>query len=169
MDPSRWMLASVVIAAGLIAAPAQVAAHVGFVKRQIPVAASVETQLRTPHGCNGSPTVRLRMRLPKTVTAARPHPKPGWSISMSGEGVAREVIWTGRLPANQSADFPISFDLDASVRPGDVLYFPVVQECEAGVLRWIDMKGRPSAETPDGEPDDESTSPAPSIKLLPRR
>lgn len=169
MDASRWRLALIAIGGGLIAAPAPVTAHVGFVTRQVPVAASIETQLRAPHGCNGSPTVRLRMRLPKTVTAARPHPKAGWAISISGEGGAREVIWTGRLPANQTADFFISFDLDASARAGDLLYFPVVQECEVGVLRWIDMKGRPSAETPDGEPDDESTSPAPSIKLLPRR
>lgn len=169
MVASRWRLASVAIGAGLAVAPAPVSAHVGFVKRQIPVATSIETHLRAPHGCNGSPTVRVRMRLPKAVTAARPHAKPGWSISTSGEGGAREVIWTGRLPANQTADFPIAFDLDASAKPGDVLYFPVVQECEAGVLRWIDVKGRPSAEAPDGEPDDESASPAPSIKLLPRR
>ena len=38
-----------------------------------------------------------------------------------------------------------------SVKAGEVLYFPLVQECEKGVSRWIDVKGRPSADAPDDE------------------
>jgi len=40
----------------------------------------------------------------------------------------------------------------------------VVQECAKGVSRWIDIKG---AETQGEERHDESSSPAPAIKLLP--
>jgi len=55
------------------------------------------------------------------------------------------------------------------VKPGDVLYFPVVQECEKGVSRWIDVKGKPSADAPESDDHDESASPAPSIRFLPRK
>lgn len=155
--------------AALAGASVSASAHVGFAKRQVPIAASIDSVLRVPHGCNGSPTVRLRMRLPKTVLAVRGKPKEGWTISQSGEGGAREIAWSGRLPAKQTGEFALSMDIDPSVKPGDVLYFPVVQECEKGVSRWIDVKGRASADAPDDEPHDENTSPAPSIRFLPRK
>jgi uncharacterized protein YcnI len=155
--------------AALVAGSAAAQAHVGFKTRQVPVAATIDSVLRVPHGCNGSPTLRLRMRLPKAVLAIRGKPKDGWTITQAGEGGAREIAWSGVLPAKQTGEFPLSMDIDPSVKPGDVLYFPVVQECEKGVARWIDVKGRPSADAPDDEEHDESTSPAPSIRFLPRK
>jgi len=157
------------LAAALALAATPASAHVAFVKRQVPLASTVESMLRVPHGCNGSPTVRLRMRLPKAVTAIRPQPKEGWSVSVSGEGGAREVAWSGNLPAKQTGEFPFAMDLDASVKAGDILFFPLVQECEKGVARWIDVKGRPSADAPEEEQHDDATSPAPSIRFLPRK
>ncbi|MFN3890623.1 MAG: DUF1775 domain-containing protein [Beijerinckiaceae bacterium] len=144
-------------------------AHVGFVKRQVPLAGSIDSILRVPHGCGGSATVRLRMRLPKQVTAVRTKGREGWSISVTVHNGAREIAWSGLLPARQTGEFGFAFDLDGSVKPGDVLYFPVVQECEKGVARWIDVKGKPSADAPDDEEHDENTSPAPSIRILPRK
>ena len=143
------------------------AAHVGFVKRQVPLARTIESALSVPHGCDGSPTLRVRMRLPRAVLAVRPQPKQGWTISMTGEGNAREIAWAGRLPAHETGVFALAIDLDASVKAGDVLYFPVVQECETGVSRWIDVKGKPSADMSPPDESDESSSPAPSIRLLP--
>ena len=157
---------SVFASCALWAFPA--AAHVGFVKRQVELAGAIELTLRTPHGCNGSPTLRLRMRLPRAVTSARPQRKEGWTTSQSGEGGAREVIWSGRLPDKQTGLFALIIELDGSVKAGETLFFPVVQECETGVARWIDMKGAPDGEAQDGA-HDEATSPAPSIRLLPRK
>ena len=73
------------------------------------------------------------------------------------------------MPANETGVFPLVMDLDASAKAGDVIYFPVVQECETGVSRWIDVKGKPSADMSPADEDDESSSPAPSIRLLPRK
>lgn len=157
------------LAFGLAVGATPASAHVAFVKRQVPLAATIESTLRVPHGCNGSPTLRLRMRLPKAVVAIRPQAKEGWSVSFSGAGGAREVAWSGHLPAGKTGEFSFAMDVDASVKPGDVLFLPLVQECETGVARWIDVKGRPSADAPDDEQQDESTSPAPSIRFLPRK
>ena len=145
------------------------AAHVGFTMRQVPLALTIDAVLRVPHGCNGSPTLRLRMRVPKAVTGVRAQPKEGWTITLTGEGAMREVAWSGALPASQTGDFAVSMDIDASVKPGEIVFFPLVQECERGSLRWIDVKGSPSADAPDDGNHDESTSPAPSIRFLTRK
>ena len=165
----RPLLLSSLLVAAMAGASTMAAAHVGFTKRQAPLASTIDSILRVPHGCNGSPTVRLRMRLPKAVTGVRPQPKEGWTITQTGEGAAREVAWSGALSAKETGSFALSMDIDASVKAGEVLYFPLVQECEKGVSRWIDVKGRPSADAPDDENHDESTSPAPSIRFLPRK
>lgn len=163
----RVLIASAIMClAFLCARPA--GAHVGFVKRQVPLAPTIQSVLRVPHGCEGSPTVRLRLRAPRVVKAIRPEPKEGWAIVVSVQGGAHEVVWSGRLPAGETGAFAFSFDLEPGVKAGDVLYFPVVQECEKGVSRWIDVKGRPSADARDDEEQDESASPAPSLRLLPR-
>ncbi len=164
--PGLTLLISLAAVAG---ASAAAHAHVGFKTRQVPLAVTIDSVLRVPHGCNGSPTVRLRMRVPKAVVAIRAKPKEGWTMSQTGESGGREIAWSGALPAKQTGEFPLSMDIDSSVKPGDVLFFPVVQECEKGVARWIDVKGRPSADAPDDEEHDESTSPAPSIRFLPRK
>ena len=151
------------LAFGLLhAAPAS--AHVGFAKRQVALAPSLELTLRVPHGCEGSPTLRLRMRLPRAVVSVRPQPKEGWTVAQTGEGGAREVIWSGNLPDKQTGEFSFTMTLEASAKAGDTIHFPVVQECAKGVSRWIDIKG---AETQGEERHDESSSPAPAIKLLP--
>ncbi|MBX9740794.1 MAG: DUF1775 domain-containing protein [Beijerinckiaceae bacterium] len=150
---------------GLVSFP--VSAHVSFVRRQIPRADTIDATLRVPHGCKGSPTLRVRMRLPRTVLTVTPRAGAGWSVESSGEGGAREIIWSGRLSDRQTGEFAFAFTLAPNAKAGDVLFFPVVQECEVGVERWIDMKGKPSADSSGSEPHDEATSPAPSIRLLP--
>ena len=165
----RPILILPVVVAALGVGSTMAAAHVGFTMRQVPLALTIDAVLHVPHGCNGSPTLRLRMRVPKAVTGVRAKPKEGWTITLTGEGALREVKWSGALPASQTGDFAVSMDIDASVKPGEIVFFPLVQECEKGVLRWIDVKGRPSADAPDDENQDESTSPAPSIRFLPRK
>ena len=146
----------------LVASP--VAAHVGFIKRQVALATSIDLTLRVPHGCEGSPTLRLRMRIPRAVASVRPQPKEGWSVAQTGEGGAREVIWSGGLPDKQTGEFSFTVTFEANAKAGDTIHFPVVQECAKGVSRWIDIKG---AEAPAEERHDESSAPAPAIKLLP--
>ena len=42
------------------------------------------------------------------------------------------------------------------------LYFPVVQDCEQGVERWIDIPV-------DGKRSNDDGAPAPGIRITPRR
>jgi uncharacterized protein YcnI len=55
----------------------------------------------------------------------------------------------------------IGFISDA-LPPGGTLYFPVVQECENGIHRWIELPQ-------DGKPATDLKEPAPALKLLPKK
>ena len=48
-----------------------------------------------------------------------------------------------------------------ALKPNTTLYFPVVQECEQGVSRWIDIPADPAHAH-------DSKWPAPGVKLIPK-
>ena len=80
-------------------------------------------------------------------------PKPGWTLetktgpygktyahfhnSKLSEGVT-EVAWSGGNLANAFYDeFVFTADIATDLKDGETIYFPVVQQCERGVNRWI--------------------------------
>ena len=78
------------------------------------------------------------------------------------EGV-KEVAWSGGKLADDNYDeFVVVTFLTGGLKPNTTLYFPVVQECEQGVSRWIDIP-KEGAEAGHG-----SKSPAPGVKLMPK-
>src|SRR5690606_3099157 len=118
-----------------------------------------------------------RVRIPDGVIAVKPMPKPGWTLeTVKGkydkaydffhnlkltEGV-REVIWSGKLPDEFYDEFVLSSFLAADLPAGTTLYFPVVQECESGVHRWIEIPA-------EGKTPADYKEPAPGVRLLPKR
>ena len=81
------------------------------------------------------------------------------------------MVWSGgKLPDDNYDEFVLSTFLSGSLKPNTTLYFPVVQECEQGVNRWIDIpaKGHGDMQMHDGMQMDmnEGKWPAPGVKLL---
>jgi uncharacterized protein YcnI len=150
-------------------------AHVTLETREAPVGAPYKAVLRVPHGCEGTATTALRVRIPEGVIAVKPMLKPGWRIdTVTGkysktyqyfhgaklsEGVS-EVAWSGgNIPDAYYDEFVFASFLAGDLEAGKTIYFPVVQECEKGVHRWIEIPaaGKTSADYPE---------PAPGLKLL---
>lgn len=166
-------------AAGLLAASSIAFAHITLEAQQAPVGGSYKAVFRVPHGCNGSATVALRVRIPAGFVDVKPMPKAGWKLdvmrgkyqtpaSMRGakltEGVT-EVDWSGgNLPDAYYDEFVVTGFIGDEAQPGQTMYFPVVQECEKGVNRWIEIpkEGASAAQ-------DESSEPAAALRLLPKR
>jgi periplasmic copper chaperone A len=112
-----------------------------------------ETKFQVPHGCDGAATIAVRIKIPDGVTTVKAQMKPGWNVSikmrkldppMKGEGgqtlteTVDEVDWQGGpLPDNLYEEFGLVMKLPATA--GQTLYFPVVQECQPGVHRWINI------------------------------
>ena len=159
----------------LIVSPA--GAHITLERQEAAVGASYKAVFRVGHGCGTSPTLKVRVRVPDGVINVKPMPKPGWQVeTVKGkydksytmfhsvtvtEGV-KEVAWTGRLPDENYDELVLSMYLTDDLVPGRMLYFPVVQECESGVHRWIEIPQ-------DGKSAADYQEPAPGVKLLPRR
>ena len=106
------------------------------------------------HGCDGAPTRSLSIRLPAGITSAKPVSKTGWTIVVKRGGPqrsVREVTWKGNLPDSRHGRFAIRLGMPETPNaPGNTLYFPAVQRCTRGVIRWISIpqKGQPEPEHP---------------------
>ena len=75
------------------------------------------------------------------------------------EGVTEISFTGGNLPDAFYDEFVFTGFLAGDLEAGKLLYFPVVQECEQGVSRWIDIP-------PDGATHShEGKWPAPGVKL----
>ncbi|WP_448203701.1 YcnI family copper-binding membrane protein [Azospirillum sp. sgz302134] len=142
-------------------------AHTTLEVKQAPAGSAYKAVLRVGHGCKGSPTTALRVRMPEGVSAVTPVPKEGWTLATKGgetpgAGIT-EIAWTGgKLPDGQREGF--AFDVTLPNRSaGTVVYFPVVQECEKGVHRWIEIPepGKHAAH----EHEHEGAEPAPGVTL----
>jgi uncharacterized protein YcnI len=159
-------------------AASSASAHVTLENRQTTIGSFYKAVFAVPHGCAGSPTVKIRVQIPEGVIAVKPMPKAGWNVeaikgkyaaeydfhgSKLSEGV-KEVVWSGGKLADDNYDeFVLSTYLTGGLKPNATLYFPVVQECEQGINRWIDIPAEGSAANGhDGK------SPAPGVKLMPK-
>ena len=56
-------------------------AHITLETREAPVGAGYKAVLRVPHGCEGTATTSVRVRIPDGVIGVKPMPKPGWTLT----------------------------------------------------------------------------------------
>lgn len=149
--------------------------HVTLEAQQAVAGSTYKAIFRVPHACGESPTIRIRVQIPDGVTAVLPQPKAGWQLAtvkaklatplsdghggQITEGV-REVTWSGgKLQHDHYDEFVLRAALPDA--PNTTIYFPVVQDCEQGTNRWIEIAeaGKTSADY---------KQPAPLLRLLPK-
>lgn len=148
---SAVAIASTVVLAGV--APAS--AHIDPDPKQAQAGARLSVAFTVEHGCEGSPTTQLDMRLPVGVVDPVPEAVDGWDGSV--DTVDGDTIITfagGPLADDVEGTFAVTMTLPAT--PDATIYFPFVQRCAVGEIRWI---GIPS------EPGQELDEPAPAMNL----
>lgn len=146
LTPRLFLPALALGAALALASPA--AAHVEPDVTEVPAGAAATVEFHVEHGCEGSPTVKLELRVPADVTDAAPVEKPGWTGAVTDRVV---TFAGGSLPDDQEDAFSITFTAPSTV--GTVLRFPMIQTCEQGTLEWI-------------QTDEEAERPAPAVKIV---
>src|SRR5215475_8214196 len=92
--PSAASLAALLLATTAALAPAALA-HVELEADKAPAGGSFKLVFMVPHGCAGSPTVGLRVRIPDGVIKAKPMPKYGWTLTTVAEKLATPVDYYG--------------------------------------------------------------------------
>lgn len=150
-------------------------AHVTLDPPQAAADSFFKANVRVPHGCEGTATLRFRVRIPEGVTGVKPQPKPGWELTTvktklsppikdsHGREITEtvsEIVWSGgKLRDEHYEEFGIHMKLPN--KPNTVLYFPAVQECEKGVHRWIEIPE-------PGKTARDYKEPAPALRLGPK-
>lgn len=166
---------TILAAALFVLAAGSASAHVTLEAGEAPAGSTYKAILRVPHGCEGAATVKVTVRIPEGVIAVKPMPHAGWSVeTVKGkyakaydyygtaldQGVT-EISWSGSLPDEYYDEFVLRGMLANELTAHSTLYFLVVQECENGVERWIEIPE-------PGKTADDYEAPAPALKLLPK-
>jgi periplasmic copper chaperone A len=166
---------SVLVAAALVAGTHAASAHVTVQPMEAVAGGYFQLTFTVPHGCDGKATIALRVKVPEGVTAVKPQMKPGWTAEIKTRKLATpqqsehgktidevvdEVSWRGGpLPDNLFDTFGLVMKLPNT--PNSILYFPVVQECDGAVERWIEIPE-------PGKSRDDLHEPAPLVRLKPK-
>lgn len=128
------LVTAAVLPIGLFASPA--AAHPTAAESEVASGSTSMMTFQIEHGCDGSPTVSVSLLIPEGIESVVVPPKDAWDATSDGT----TVTWTGGPAA---ADEVVEFVLSAlvSAPAGETLYFPILQECVEGQLRWFDIPG----------------------------
>jgi uncharacterized protein YcnI len=160
-------------AAVTLAATGIAMAHVTIEQTPAVVNSTYKAVVRVGHGCGPSPTTAIRIQIPEGVIAVKPMPKQGWKLETVvadypkpvkyfdetlTKGV-KEISWSGGKLADEHYDEFVFRARLPDGPAGSTLWFPIVQTCETGVHRWIEI---PAA----GKSVDDYKEPAAYIKLI---
>jgi uncharacterized protein YcnI len=147
------ILGAAVAAFAVLSVASPVLAHIDPDPTDAQAGSEVSVGFTVEHGCEGSPTERLDMRLPDGVTAPVAEPPSGWTGQIEDNIVS---FIGGPLPDDEELTFRVRMILPPT--PDATIYFPFVQRCEIGEIRWIDL--------PRDDSDTELDEPAPAMQLF---
>lgn len=151
--PSTRIIAAastaLLVGAGLLFATGA-SAHIEPTPAAAQAGTTITVEFKVEHGCDGSPTTKLEIKVPSSATDVAPVPKPGWTASHLGEVVS----YTGG-PLGATTPDTFGLKLTTPKQAGE-LEFPIVQTCEKGSTSWI-------SSTPPGGPEPEN--PAPVVEV----
>lgn len=161
MQTSRILLrsgAASALAIGLIASAGAASAHVHVDPEDAGAGEATTLTFSFGHGCDGSPTERLEIQIPESVTEATPLDADGWSFDTTtdSDGRVATIVFTADTPIPDHDEASVDIDVTIpDIEPGTVLEFPTVQVCPDGEAAWVQTTAD------DTEPD----YPAPAVTV----
>ncbi|ANC32199.1 YcnI family protein [Isoptericola dokdonensis] len=142
-----------IAATGLLALGAAPAlAHVTITPSTTSPGATTVLRVEVPHGCDGSATTGISVRLPAGVTDANAASTDRWAAEVSSDAVT--FTTDDPLPDGETAVVELNVNLPDE--PGTTLVLPVVQTCEEGEAAWTEI-------AEDGQDPEELDHPAPVV------
>ena len=128
---------------------ATVDAHVTVEPKEAKAGSYAKLTFRVPHGCDGSPTKKITVKIPEGFLLVKPQVHHNWKIeikkqklskpaTLHGEDVnevVSEISWSGApIPDEYMEEFGVTVKLPDQV--GSKLLLPVIQECKKGMKSW---------------------------------
>jgi uncharacterized protein YcnI len=160
-----------VVMIGLLGWATPAGAHVTITPSTTAAGAFAVLQVSVGHGCEGSPTTRITIRMPPDLNAVTPTRTALWEVekemerldppavdSHGNEIVERVAAVTYSTQTPLPDGYRDTFELSVQLPDveGTALVFPTIQTCEAGEAAWIEVPE-------DGQQVDELELPAPSF------
>jgi uncharacterized protein YcnI len=158
----------VVLAAGAASAHVTISPSEGAAGSYTVLTASV------PHGCDGSPTTKVAIKMPEQILSVTPTRNPLWNVQKvmqkldepvtdahGNELTERvgQVVYTAKTPLPDGYRDAFELSLQVPDAVGETLVFPVIQTCEKGKTAWVETAA-------DGNTE-ELEAPAPTLTVLP--
>ncbi|MGI5186938.1 YcnI family protein [Promicromonospora sp. CA-289599] len=153
----RRVTLSGLAAVGLVALGATSAmAHVTITPSTTAAGATAELRVEIPHGCVGSATTAISIRMPDGVSDVTASGTDRWTV----EQAADALTWTTDEPLPDTEHAEVEFSVRLPDDEGATLVFPVIQQCEQGEAAWTEVAEH-------GEGHDGLERPAPVLVVTP--
>jgi uncharacterized protein YcnI len=162
------------LAAGLVMlAGAPAAAHVTVTPTVTSAGSYTVLTVSVPHGCDGSGTTKVSIKMPEEIISVTPTVNPNWTPSKvmadlnppvkdsHGNEITQrvaEVVYTAKTPLPDDMRDTFELSLKLPDTPGKALVFPAVQTCQKGETAWVQVAA-------DGQNADELEHPAPGFTV----
>lgn len=149
--PLRLLAVASLPAAVVLGLASPASAHATLTATTTAAGAEAVVTLTIEHGCDGSPTTAVAVRLPEGIATATPADDPRWESEVADGTVVFRAVRP--LPDGQPVTAALTLTLPET---GGTLLFPTVQTCTAGELAWLEA-------VPDGADVDSLELPAPTL------
>ncbi|WP_275001472.1 YcnI family protein [Promicromonospora iranensis] len=111
------------------------AAHVTITPSTTAAGATAVLRLEIPHGCEGSATTAVSVRMPEDVADVTASGTDRWTVDQAADS----LTWTTGEPLLDGEHDQVEFSLRLPDDAGATLVFPVVQRCEEGEAAWTEV------------------------------
>jgi periplasmic copper chaperone A len=144
-----------------LAAPAS--AHVTITPSTTAAGARAVLDVHVPHGCDGSATTAVTIRIPEEIDSVIPGPSAPWDQELETESGGDEadervvaVTYRTDAPLSDDREDVVALSVELPEAEGTTLVFPTIQTCEQGEAAWIEIPE-------PGQDPDELVLPAPAL------
>jgi uncharacterized protein YcnI/copper(I)-binding protein len=173
-NPRRLLAGAGFAVLTLIVSQSAALAHITLATGEARTGAYYKAIFQVPHGCEGAATQAIRVQIPEGVIGVKPMPKAGWTLNITRGAYAKsyqshgktvtegpkEIVWSGGLLADDNYDeFTFTSFLAGDFHPGQAIFFPTVQQCAKGEVRWNQIAS-------DGQNPHSLKSPAPLLRIV---
>jgi uncharacterized protein YcnI len=148
-------------------------AHVGVTPDKTTANSSALLTFGIPHGCEDSGTTKVTITLPAELNDAQPTVNANWTAAKVTEQLAEpkkladgssitkrtsQIVYTAKTPLEPALRDALVVSVKLPDAAGQTLYFPTLQDCEAGQTDWSELPA-------EGQDPHALKAPAPSVTV----
>lgn len=160
-------------AALMLAGISGASAHVGVTPDKTSANSYALLTFGIPHGCEESGTTKVTITLPAELNDAQPTVNPNWTAAKVTEQLAEpkkladgtsitkrtsQIVYTAKAPLDPELRDALVLSVKLPDAAGKTLYFPTLQNCEAGQTDWSELPA-------EGQDPHSLKAPAPAVTL----